>query len=646
MTSGQELSPVDGALLIASYGCSVARFPLGSKISATKGWKAQATNDPNRIRTLFGGARCNVAVLTDGKLIVDVDIYKGHAEWPLLKELPPTFTIRSARGGLHYYFNRPEGSHVYGSASNLAPGVDIRADGSHVMGPGSTFEGQPYTVIDQAPIAMAPGWLIELLQTSRQPKADNCPVGELDTTAAIESARSYLQTAPEAIEGCGGNETTYKVSCSVKDRGVSKETCVDLMLEHYNPRCRPEWSVDELESIVSNAFEYGQAAPGRDNPAAGFCVIELPRKITPRLLKFARDISMDAIKERATNATIKGLFGPKEIIISYGESTAAKTFGVSDRAWRIALGLEWMGRKTKRCPVLYVCLEGEHGFEKRMEALKNRYGDPGNYFATLNVPVTLIRNPAAGAEGVKTIIAAFNELIALTGETTGHIVLDTLSRAIAGDNENSAEDIMHFIAHRVDPIRHETGASFEIIHHTNKMGDIRGSSSLKPAVDCMMRFDREGDIRTVTAEKVKDGEDNVVVQTFTLEQVRLGIDDDGVPITSCIVKPCEPRSVTSKAKPAKEGKGCKALRAAFASATAKRLLTDVIDPETGKHLGRMTHEALRSLFYEAYRGDSTAMKRRAFGRVLDSLPLGFKSKSIGGVDHIWLDDADWPRSSS
>ena len=628
---------------MASRGYKVFPCRPGEKIPRWKSWRQQATLNPKQIEEIFGDAESNVGAVTDGRLIVDVDVHKGGEGWDRLNDLPRTLTIRTARGGLHYHFTLPVGVDVGCSVEKIGSGIDVRANGGLVLAPGSEVGGGAYTIADPSPIVDAPSWLIAMCDRPHVAKSDARVVGELDTPAAVESARAYLETsAPEAVEGSSGDNTTYKVACAVLDRGVSPETALDLMLEHWNERCSPPWDPDDLERKVQSAVNSRQAPIGRDNPALGFVPIEIPRPAPRRcLLKFARDISMDAIREQSTNATIKGLFGPKEIILTYGESTAAKTFAVADRCWHIALGMDWQGRKTKKRPVLYVCLEGERGFEKRMEALKRRYGDPGDYFAVLNVPVTLIRNPSVGSEGVKTILAAFNELLALTGETTGHIALDTLSRAIAGDNENSAEDMMHFIAHRVDPIRHETSASFEIIHHTNKVGDIRGSSSLKPAVDCMMRIDREGPLRTVTAEKVKDGEDGTVVQSFTLEQVCLGIDADSVPITSRIVQSCEPAATPSKPKAVKEGRGVKALRAAMVSATGKGLLKDVEDQETGECFRRLFTEDLRPEFYAVYRADSVGTKRRAFARVLEELPPGFKLKSIGGVEYVWHNEDAW-----
>jgi len=649
-TDPSDFSPRDGlegALYMARRGVRVFRLARGTKNRfLDKAWTATATASLADIFDDWRGQEFNVGCLMTGHIAVDVDVKDGKPGLASLADiepnLPRTYRQRTPSGGQHIIYKCPPGVQFSNSVCQLADGLDVRGLNGYVLGPGSEVDGGLYEVLDPAPIAEVPPWLAERLNVAlkKDPSAPKF-IGEIDTPSAMSGVAAFLMSADSAVEGAGGNVTTYAVANACMDRGVWPETTADLMLEHWNDRCSPPWDHDDLRAVVENAAKYRQNPIGCYRPEAGFEAIDVPKPEKRRLLKFARDVSMDAIRNQATNATIKGLFGPKEIILTYGESTAAKTFAVADRCWHIAMGLDWQGRKTKKRPVLYVCLEGEHGFEKRMEALKRRYGDPGDYFAVLNVPVTLIRNPTVGAEGVKTILAAFQELLALTGETTGHIALDTLSRAIAGDNENSAEDMMHFIAHRVDPIRHETGASFEIIHHTNKMGDLRGSSSLKPAVDCMMRIDRDGPLRTVTAEKVKDGEDGAVIQSFTLEQVCLGMDDDGVPITSCTVRSCETPPQPSNANKPREGRVAKALRSAYSSATAKGLLSDVPDPETGEVLKRLEIEALRPEFYAAYWNESSDTKRRTFGRLLNDLPVGFKRKKIGDVDFIWLDDADW-----
>ena len=53
-----------------------------------------------------------------------------------------------------------------------------------------------------------------------------------------------------------------------RDFGVDEETCLDLALDYYNPRCKPEWSFEELQTIVRNVYSYTKGKQGAKHPLA------------------------------------------------------------------------------------------------------------------------------------------------------------------------------------------------------------------------------------------------------------------------------------------------------------------------------------------------------------------------------------------
>ncbi len=56
--------------------------------------------------------------------------------------------VRTPRGGMHFYFARPEEGGVKNSVGKIAQGVDVRGDGGCVIAPGSSRnDGVEYTVI-------------------------------------------------------------------------------------------------------------------------------------------------------------------------------------------------------------------------------------------------------------------------------------------------------------------------------------------------------------------------------------------------------------------------------------------------------------------------------------------------------------------
>jgi hypothetical protein len=69
-------------------------------------------------------------------------------------QLPRTASVKTPRGGAHYYFQYP-GIEVRCSASKLAPDIDVRGDGGYVIVPPSAG----YVVDEECAAAAMPRWL-------------------------------------------------------------------------------------------------------------------------------------------------------------------------------------------------------------------------------------------------------------------------------------------------------------------------------------------------------------------------------------------------------------------------------------------------------------------------------------------------------
>lgn len=642
MTLGQIMTPLDGAKLMAARGYPVFPCQPGAKVPKRKNWQRGATRDPGEIETIFAGAACNVGVPTDGHLVVDIDAHKGGLTWAHLSDLPPTFTVRTARGGLHYHYALPAGVDVGCSVEKIGPGIDTRANGGLVIAPGSKVGDGCYTVADPSPIAAAPAWLLELCQSYRTPKSTVRVLGELDTPGALESARSYLlNAAPEAIEGSGGDNTTYKVACAVKDRGVSPETALDLMLEHWNERCDPPWEPDDLAEIVAHAYRYGQAPAGRDNPEFGFVPIEMPRTEADDvggLLEFSSDVSREDLLAASARDIVKGMIAPGMSATLYGETGVGKSHIALDLAFHIAHGLDYHGVKTRKVPVLYVQLEGIAGFRKRIFATAEKFGDPGAYFARLKLQVSLAKD-AQGQKGAETIIRAVERLKLRTGSDSALVIIDTKARATAGDNENDGADMSAFAEKRQGYIARETDACVLVVHHLNKGGEYRGHSGQKAGDDLVLKVERG----KVTAEKVKDGVEGPLF-SFALEQVHLGHDRDGFPVTTCVVtKALVAASLPKAERTRKEPKEAATLRAAFLKVAQERA-----HPETGEPVNCAPIDAVRDEFFASYpTGEADvkkagAAKRTAWWRAFrHKLPPDLKVRTFPSGELMWCERAEW-----
>lgn len=209
-------------------------------------------------------------------LVVDVD-NKGdkHGDEEILRlelegrELPETYAVSTPTGGRHLYYVVPTA--VKQGADVLARGVDIRSKGGYVVAPGSVVEAGTYTALNDRAPAPAPDWLITLCGAVKEKTAVPAgPSPSINQTNAAARVVDYLKTAPLAVEGSSGDQTTYQVACRVKDLGVDEAMCFQLMAEHWNPRCSPPWSDEDLHTKVINAYKYGKDSIGVAAPEVEF----------------------------------------------------------------------------------------------------------------------------------------------------------------------------------------------------------------------------------------------------------------------------------------------------------------------------------------------------------------------------------------
>ncbi|MFD5136546.1 bifunctional DNA primase/polymerase [Streptomyces sp. NPDC058378] len=201
MTHDVRSALLSAALEAAARGWAV--FPLrpGGKPPALHGetacprtgdcttghrkWEQRATTDPDRIHRAWSASRFNIGIATgpSGLVVVDLDMPKpnsstdtpgGVATFGALCEragqaVPTTHRVRTASGGQHLYFTAPDSIRLGSTAGSLAPSIDTRAWGGYVVAPGSTVNGRTYEVIDHAPVAPLPGWLLDLLKPVERP---------------------------------------------------------------------------------------------------------------------------------------------------------------------------------------------------------------------------------------------------------------------------------------------------------------------------------------------------------------------------------------------------------------------------------------------------------------------------------------------
>ncbi|HEY8066611.1 MAG TPA: AAA family ATPase [Methylosinus sp.] len=238
---------------------------------------------------------------------------------------------------------------------------------------------------------------------------------------------------------------------------------------------------------------------------------------------------------------VKGVITRGERTMMVGASQSGKSFLAIDLAMSIVRGVSWFGAKVRRGGVVYQAGEGGRGIKKRLRAYRLEHDLETNAelpFVLLPAQVDLY----AGDDATNALIAETKHWGATFDCPLELVVIDTLSTATPGADENSSKDVGPVLA-RCERIAQECACAVMLVHHMNSGGQKpRGHTSILANLDSVLKVEKleEMDvdrraIREIELAKQKDGESGRKWR-FVLPAVEIGKDAEGEALTSCVVR--------------------------------------------------------------------------------------------------------------
>jgi len=474
-----------------------------------KDWEAAATTDAAQIDAWWTvDPHCNIGFAPgrSGSIVLDVDPPLGFETLKVLPNLPATFTIKSPRGGLHFYFDGDGPTSVGTDKRGLGPKIDTRGLGGYVLIPPSVIapgeyannkEGGSYEYANKADIAPVPEWIGAKI-AQRQERHDASDNVVLDHPSNVARARSlletYIRTGDVAVEGQGGDDRTYRLCAELANLGLSAERMAEV-LEPWNAACVPPWEPEDLAGKIANALNYAQNEQGAwavQDPATAFAHYEGPEPVEHGdqvRLKRSRFYPMsldEAHSAKKPSWIIPDFVQADSLTVIFGKLKSFKSFLALHLCLGVSAGVEVFGHKPERGCVVYAVGEGQWNIAHAHAPawmLAHSVEAP-DFYIIPTVPKVIF----GGDDGDAAQLVA---QVKARGLKPTAVVIDTMARSIGGLDENSAKDVSTFVA-ACDYIREALHCAVIVIHHSgkDKTKGSRGSSALDAAADTVIEVER------------------------------------------------------------------------------------------------------------------------------------------------------------
>ena len=621
---------LDWALHYAGMGWSVVPVRPGEKMPAVKWQHLQSlAADAAKIQGWFDTEPSFGIGLIQGRnagtIVLDFDARDGGMETLAQLDaqgLPESVRAFTPGGGVHVILRHP-GRDVP-SRKNVLPGMDVRGDGGFIVAHpsihanGRRYEWDVDCHPDECAVAECPEFILKVITAPLEASTK-------EDAGIVRMPAPGIFGIPQELVNDGREQymrdTILAVALELRDslgRLPTEDEVFDVAWPQYSAKVdlsRPGRGPEEMRDKIRYTIPRLRAGQikgvGPEHPPEEALKEIRTDGRTPSPLPLV--YFNDAEPNLNVSDFVEGLLSTAAFSVVYGPSNCGKTFFATDLGLHVAAGMKWRGRAVDQGAVIYCALEGGSGISNRVAAWRREQALDGEEIPFAIVPVTInLLDPDADRQKlVSTIEIAASEL----KTPVVLIVIDTLSRAMAGGNENAPND-MGAVVNSADFIRQATKAHVMFIHHSGKDDSkgARGHSSLRAATDTEIEVTRSDSKAASFARVTKQREMEIEGEFgFKLRTVELGTNRRGKPVTSCVVEPVEgsaPKAGTNRALTGNTSLALVALRHAIDAGGIRRTGAPNIPPSVLS----VTTEEWQHEFYARKPHSKQEAKRKAFGR--------------------------------
>jgi hypothetical protein len=530
----------------------------------------------------------------------------------------------------------------------LGLGLDVRGDGGYVILPPSQRDdggGYKWTELSAPGPSEAPQWLINLLIAPKerppsQPVTSFVGNGRADAYArtALEHECEAVTTAQPGSRNDALNRSAFSLfqlaaagalsEAQVRERLFSAATACGLV---NADGADAVWRT--IESGRAAGFKQPRGIPSpRTEPNSNETKDGAQNQNNRLRYKPYRDI------ERAPRKLwlIENFLGDGEASCDFGAPGSGKSVLAGDRVLHVAAGTSWFGRRVTQGAGLYVAAERSTLAMRRFAAFRLHHGLDDLPVAIISGSIDL-RSSHVDADK---IIDCARRLEDETGQKLRLVEIDTVSRVLAGGDENSPKD-MGALVGNIAWIQEKTGGHVNLVHHVPHGQDrMRGHGLLVAAMDTTVHVENRGGVRTAAIDKTNDGDEGECL-TFTLRSIELFTDPETGQITTApVVEAVEsaPQIVPNHKRATALPKGAQTALRALREAVGA---CGVVPPASNyipEHIRVVTVDQWRDYSYRMGISTSTEERARqqAFKRATDTL--------IGGQHVGFWNNQVWPAS--